>query len=172
MHLTPTEMAARLDESARAIDALARGLDARLAYWKPAPDQWSILEIVNHVADEEAEDFRRRLQLVLSDPVASWPPIDPPGWVVARRYAERALDESLDRFRAERAASLAWLRALPSADWTATHPHPAMGPMTAGTIAASWLAHDLLHVRQIARRRYEFVAATAAPHPIAYAGTW
>lgn len=172
MHLRVEEIAARLDESSRAIAALVRGLDVAQARWKPAPERWSILEVVNHLADEEVEDFRRRLTLILTDPVAAWPPIDPPGWVTQRAYAERELGESLARFLSERERSLAWLRSLDAVDWNAAHEHPRLGRMTAGTIAASWLAHDLLHLRQIAKLRYDDLARRAAPHAIAYAGSW
>lgn len=172
MRLTPLDIATRLAETARAIDALVRGLDTRQASWKPSPERWSILEVVNHLADEEVEDFRTRLRLILTDRAAAWPPIDPPGWVTQRRYAERDLGESLARFVAERERSLAWVRALPAPDWTLAHEHPVMGSMTAGTIAASWMAHDLLHVRQITKLRYDHLAEQAAPHRVAYAGTW
>lgn len=172
MRLTPIDIATRLAETSGAIAALVRGVDARQASWKPSPERWSILDVVNHLADEEVEDFRTRLRLVLTDRAAPWPPIDPPGWVTERRYADRDLAESLGRFLDEREQSLDWLRELAPPDWTLTHEHPVMGPMTAGTIAASWMAHDLLHVRQITKLRYDHLAAQATPHRIAYAGTW
>jgi len=49
-------------------------INAELAVWKPAPGKWSILEVVNHLYDEEREDFRQRLELVLKDPALAWPP--------------------------------------------------------------------------------------------------
>jgi hypothetical protein len=42
--------------------------------------------------------------------------------------------------------------------------------MAAGDLLASWVAHDLLHVRQIARLRYEYVRKLAAPYGVDYAG--
>ena len=39
-----------------------RGLVSRVgdeqARWKPSPDQWSILEVINHLYDEERQDFK------------------------------------------------------------------------------------------------------------------
>jgi len=46
---------------------LTKDINTELAIWKPAPDKWSILEVVNHLYDEEREDFRQRLELVLKD---------------------------------------------------------------------------------------------------------
>ena len=52
------------------------------AMWKPAEDEWSILEVVNHLAEEETDDFRVRLGQLLEDPRKAWPPIDPETSVV------------------------------------------------------------------------------------------
>lgn len=57
-----------------------------------------MLEVVNHLADEKAEDFCGRLELTLWGHGEAWPPIDPKGWPVERRYRERELAPSLGRF--------------------------------------------------------------------------
>ena len=172
MRLTLPEAVARLAASAEVLRALVDPVDAEQARWKPAPDAWSILEVVNHLADEEAEDFRARLDLLLHHPGQPWPPIDPEGWVTARDYAGRGLAASLDRFLAERRRSLDWLAGLDAPDWERAYPHPRAGPLSAGSLLASWVAHDLLHVRQLARLHHQYTAARAHPHPVAYAGRW
>ena len=174
MTLTVQHARARLAASAEAIRALVDGVDDAQARWKPAPDQWSIVEVVNHLADEEREDFRARLERVLRDPDEAWPPIHPSAWVTERGYAGRGLRESLDRFLAARAESLAWLDSLaagPAPDWNRAHVRGDQR-MTAGDLLVSWVAHDLLHVRQLARLHYTHAAARAAPHSPEYAGGW
>lgn len=140
--------------------------------WKPPDSAWSILEIVCHVADEDEFDFRPRVTLTLSDPAADWPPIDPEGWAVSRRYNESQLDEVLARFSEYRAQSVAWLRALDIPDWIQTHQHPKFGPFRAGDILSAWAAHDALHLRQIAKRLYQLAARDAGEYSIRYAGEW
>lgn len=169
--MEPEAAARRLEATAKAIEALARGVDGEQARWKPAPEKWSILEVVNHLHDEEREDFRQRLDYTLHRPGERWPKIDPEGWVAARGYAERDLDESLDRFLAERRQSVEWLRGLESPDLDAVYEHP-RGRVSAGDLLAAWLAHDLLHVRQLARLRYQHLAAAAHPYRLEYAGEW
>jgi GNAT superfamily N-acetyltransferase len=161
-----------LAASSAAIRDLVAGLDPGEAAWKPSPDRWSILEVVNHLADEEVEDFRTRIDLLLHHPGTPWPPNDPEGWVLSRRYAERDPPESLARFLAVREASLAWLASLGDADWERTCEHPRAGRLSAAGLLASWPAHDLLHVRQIARLRHEWLSRAARPHSTAYAGEW
>lgn len=172
MDLTLEDARRQLAATAECIRALVADVGAEQARWKPSPEKWSILEVVNHLADEEVEDFRTRLDLTLHRPGEPWPGIDPQGWVAARAYAERDLGESLDRFARERERSLAWLGALADPGWERAYVHPAAGRITAGSLLASWLAHDLLHVRQITRLRYQYLAARAHPHSPAYAGPW
>ena len=161
----------RLTDQGEAIAALVRGVDDATARWKPAPAAWSILEVINHLADEECDDFRRRVDLTLHDPSADWPPIDPVGWVTSRGYAQRELAASLARFQAERAHSLAWLATLTAPNWEQAHVHPVLGTLRAGEIMASWLAHDLLHLRQLVELHY-LAHQSQSPYPVAYAGDW
>ena len=148
MHLP--DMIDRMAANAGAIQQLVVGVADDQARWKPAPDAWSILEVVNHLADEERDDFRTRVDLTLHRPEVDWPPIDPVGWVTQRDYASRDLADSLAAFLDERARSLAWLRGLDAPNWENEHRHPIFGGMKAGRLMASWAAHDLLHLRQLA----------------------
>ncbi len=172
MLLTVQEAVTCLSSSADAIRSLAHAVPPEQAVWKPAPEKWSTLEVINHLADEEVEDFRTRLDLVLHRPREPLPPIDPEGWVVARAYNQRDLAESLARFLEERQRSLAWLGTLSSPDWERSYEHPRAGPLTAGTLLGSWLAHDLLHIRQLARLHYQYLAQQVHPHSLGYAGEW
>jgi hypothetical protein len=159
----PRAAADRLAVNAAVFDQLMGNVSDEQARWKPDPSQWSILEVVNHLADEEVEDFRRRLELTLLDPGAAWPSIDPQGWAVARRYNERDLDDSLTRFLDERDHSCTWLEGLPDpVDLQRAHTHPTIGVMRAGDVLASWLAHDLIHIRQITRLHYRWLERAAA----------
>jgi hypothetical protein len=155
-----------------ALSALLAGVGDDDARRKPASGAWSIVEIVNHLADEESEDFRTRVRLTLDDPSRPWPGIDPEGAVIERRHNEKALGESLVRFASARAESVAWLRSLRGPDWSRTHRHPIIGDLRAGDVLVSWCAHDALHLRQIARRLYELALRDGEGFSAAYAGQW
>lgn len=161
-----------LDRLERFPDALATwlgGLSAADATWRPASGGWSLVEIVNHLADEESEDFRARLRSTLEDPTRPWAPIDPERAVVERGHAARALEPSLARFAEERRASIAWLRALAEPPWSNTYEHP-LGPLSAGDLLVSWAAHDALHLRQVASRVHALVSGALPGGSSAYAG--
>ena len=162
----------RLEAQARVIEALVTAASDEQARWKPSQEAWSVLEVTAHLLDEEREDFRIRLGLLLSDPSAAWPGIDPAGWVVSRAYGTWNLTETLRMFLAERADSLAWLQALEAPCWENAKSHPAAGTLHAGDILSSWVAHDLLHIRQLNRLAYQWIVRLADPYSPDYAGGW
>jgi hypothetical protein len=163
----------RMGCSARAIEALVAGVSDEQWRWRPDPASWSLLEVMCHLADEESEDFRARLDSTLNRPGEPWPPTDPAGWVIARRYNEQEPNRSLSRFLAERRQSLAWLRALGSPAWDVEVMAPWGSSIRAGDVMASWVAHDLLHSRQIVELQWAFTTRqVVAPHAVDYAGEW
>jgi hypothetical protein len=168
LHTLITQMSG----DAERIAALVAGVSNEQARWKPTPVDWSILEVVNHLYDEEREDFRARLNLILHDPEHPWSPIDPQGWVTARRYNERDLAESLANFLGERQQSVTWLRSLETPNWETAVPAPWGGAITAGEMMAAWVAHDLLHLRQLVELQWAHVQRLVAPFATEYAGDW
>jgi hypothetical protein len=153
------------------IRSLVTGISQTEAQVKPAPDSWSILEVVCHLYDEEREDFRQRLDITLHRPTEKWPPIDPVGWVTARKYNEQDLSEVLENFMAEREKSLAWLLGLSDPDWEAEYETP-FRKMRAGDILSSWVAHDNLHMRQLVELRRGRIVTITEPYDVQYAGEW
>jgi hypothetical protein len=161
----------RLAHNAEATHALVRGVGAEQARWKPTPDDWSILEVINHLYDEEIEDFRAHLDHILHRSGQAWPRIDPTSWVTARRYNERELDQSLTNFLAARRESLDWLRSLGTPDWEARAAAP-FGPIRAGEMMAAWVAHDMLHQRQLVELQWAYLTRQVTPYQVHYAGEW
>ncbi len=155
-----------------AISALIAVLSQGDARWRPEGSGWSILEIINHMVDEEVDDFRTRLRLTLEDPSQLWPGINPEGWARQRDYNERDLSESIKRFESARAESLTWLESLRDPDWSRAHEHPKLGVIRAGDLLAAWCAHDALHLRQIAKRLYQLTQRDAGEYSTSYAGVW
>lgn len=162
----------RMARNAAAIEQLASSVAPDQARWRPTPRDWSIVEVINHLYDEEREDFRIRLDYILHKPDQPWPPNDPIRNVIERNYIARDLGESLANFLAERRQSLAWLAGLHSPNWQSRHYHPELGSMSAAEMIACWVAHDYLHIRQLNELQYFYHAQTVAPLSVRYAGEW
>lgn len=164
-----------LERFGRVLPAVVKEVSRDDARWKPAPgnEHWSILEVVCHLADEEVDDFPKRLRATIAAPQEKWPPINPGGWAIERQYNEQDLDEMLARFVKDRAESVKWLRSIGDAvDWSIAYQHPKFGAIRAGDLLAAWAAHDALHLRQISKRLFQLVERDAGKFLTRYAGEW
>ncbi|MEQ1904738.1 MAG: DinB family protein [Pirellulaceae bacterium] len=170
--MNANESLAHLGRFPRILEALVAGLSDSVWRWKPPTGNWSILEVVCHLRDEEREDFRQRLELTITDPSQPWPKIDPVAAATTRDYQGQVPATVLQEFLEEREKSLAWLRQFKEIPLERAYQHPKVGPVTVGELLASWAAHDLLHVRQITKRIFEAHQEEVRPYPIVYAGTW
>ena len=164
-----------LANGVQVLPSLLAGVTPAEARLKPDPVTWSILEVVCHLYDEEREDFRPRLDLMLNRPADPWPKINPGGWVTERAYNDRDVSQMLDQWLAERARSLEWLGGLAAGgaepDWEKEVTSP-FGRMRPGDMLASWVAHDNLHQRQLVELRRARLVNLAEPYDVQYAGDW
>jgi uncharacterized damage-inducible protein DinB len=125
---------------------------------RPAPDKWSVREIIAHLADCELV-FAFRLRQTLSptpdEPHAIIQPFDQGVW--AQRYAAYNLVAALDLFQSAREWNLRFLTTVTEADRSRITTHPERGTMTFWTIVETMAGHDLNHIQQVER-----IAATLA----------
>ncbi|HEX2698457.1 MAG TPA: DinB family protein [Anaerolineales bacterium] len=160
-----------LVDSTEMIRALLADVTQDESQVRPAPDSWSILEVVCHLYDEEREDFREHLDFILHRQNEEWHRIDTVGWVTERKYNEQDFEAMKEKFFAERKKSLEWLKGLSSADWNKAYTTP-YGSRSAGVIFTSWIAHDNLHIRQLVELRRHRIENITKPYDIQYAGDW
>ena len=165
-------IARQLTQQAETIRTLVEHVTTEQARWKPSAEEWSILEVINHLYDEEREDFRQRIDYLLYKPDEVPSPIDPQGWVTARAYNERDLAASLDNFLTERKWSTAWLHNLREPNWATRYTHPSGFTVTAYEFLVNWAAHDLLHLRQLIELHYAWHQKQVGEVSLAYAGDW
>ncbi len=120
------------------------------ATWRahPAPGRWSPLEIVCHLRDEEADDFGARLKVILEGK-SEFAPIDPEAWVVARRYGDDDPRRAIAAFEARRRENLELLGRV-DASLLERAGSSGRTRLTGLDVLAAWVAHDLLHLRQLA----------------------
>jgi hypothetical protein len=162
----------KIEDNSNVFTSLLRKIPPEQAGWRPTPDKWSLVEVVNHLYDEEVDDFRQRLEFTLLKPNRTWKRIEPEKWVTEKNYSQRELQASLDDFLRERKKSVQWLNGLSSPDWQAVDHYPYGKPMTAEQILVNWLAHDFLHIRQINSLNWLYLTKIAPNIDLSYAGNW
>lgn len=146
------EGTALLERTPALLDAWLRGLPACWLAAHEGGDSWSPFDIVGHLVHGELTDWMPRVRRLLEDGEArAFDPFD--RFAQFRESDGKSLDQLLDEFAGLRATNLQDLRALQltPADFDRTGRHPALGVVTLRQLLATWVAHDLDHVTQIAR---------------------
>ena len=151
------------------LDALLAGLDDVTARTRPAAAEWSPVEIVCHLRDEETEDFGARLR-VLVEGAGEFVRIDPERWAEERRYREANLAEALEAFRDRRRRSLELLASVAPDTLSASRSHGRLGRLSGRDLVAAWVAHDRIHLAQLAGTLARVWALRWAPLRADYAG--
>jgi len=116
------------------------------------PDTWSPFDVVGHLIHGERTDWIPRVEHLLAHGEAvPFPPFD--RFAQFEASAGQTVAQLLDTFAALRRQSLERLAALrlTAADLERTGRHPEFGRVRLGQHLATWVAHDLDHLVQVAR---------------------
>lgn len=132
------------------LERLIKGVPTSKLRKRPAPDKWSVGEILAHLADAEmVGGFRMRLILgAPGTPVAAF---DQDSWVTSGHYEKRDPRKSVEQFRVIREANLALLRSLTPEQWKHYGMHSERGQETIEHVVRMFAGHDMNHLQQIQR---------------------
>jgi DinB superfamily len=115
-----------------------------------APGKWSVIEVIQHLADAELViGFRTRMVLTEDQPELQG--YDQDGWARRLGYVEAPLDLALGQLRGLRAANTRLWRTLTPEQRQRTGLHSERGPESVDLMIRMMAAHDLVHRRQIDR---------------------
>jgi hypothetical protein len=126
------------------------GLSAEEAEKRPAPDQWSVLEVLKHVKDAEVV-LNGRVQRILSEdhPYLSFQKV----WDWADKPAEEkeTTESVLAVYKASRSKTIRLLKDAPLKSWWRTAVHEEFGEVELLGQVSYFTAHEISHLRQIGR---------------------
>jgi len=129
---------------------LLKSISPARARKRPAPEKWSVLEIVSHIADTELVGGYR-IRAILGAPGTQIIGFDQDTWVTALHYDKRDLRKSFEQYRALREVNVALLKTLTPQQWKQHGMHSERGAETVETIARMFAGHDVNHFQQIER---------------------
>lgn len=115
-------------------------------------DTFSPFEVVRHLIHADRAVWAVRTRHILQH--GENRPFDPTDSRGHRaETTDKTIGQLLDEFEAERAANLRFLREtnLSDAQLDRTGIHPHLGQVTLRNLLATWAAHDMAHIAQIAR---------------------
>jgi hypothetical protein len=130
------------------IERLVQGVSNEKLAKRPAPENWSITEILAHLSETELVGGYR-MRSVIGAPGCVIVGFDQDAWAVAGKYAQRDPHKSLQLFRALREANLELLASLEPGQWKHHGVHSERGEESIERIAIMYAGHDLNHISQI-----------------------
>lgn len=152
MNFTPNHAIDLLARTPGVLRAMLVGLSAEWVHANYGEDTFSPFDVVGHLIHGEKEDWISRAKIILE--YGSARPFEP-----YDRYAQfeashgKSLEDLLgefDRLRAANLKTLAEMELTPQ-KLALRGRHPALGEVTLEQLLATWVAHDLNHIAQIAR---------------------
>jgi DinB superfamily len=134
--------------SAGKLSRLIRGAAPQRLRRRPAPEKWSVVEILAHLADVELA-VGYRIRAILGSPGTAIAAFDQDAWAAQMRYGKRNAKQALAAFRALRENNELLLQSLRPEQWEHFGMHAERGPESVRNIAEMIAGHDLNHIRQI-----------------------
>jgi len=132
------------------LERLIEGVPASRLLERPAPDTWSVGEIVAHLGDAEIV-IAFRMRLILGAPGTAIAAYDQDSWVASGHYDTRDPRRSVELFRVLREANLALLESLTPEQWRHYGMHSERGQETIEQMVRMTAGHDINHLQQIDR---------------------
>jgi hypothetical protein len=147
-------------EMLEATPDILRGLMCELseddAAWKPAPDRFSVAEVLAHLSHAEGHCYRARVDRFLDEEMPEFEADD--AQMHLHLYRDADAEDSFDHFEEQRETNVEFLRDLPAEAGERRARHSAAGEVTLSQMLHEWVLHDLGHIRQVAElaraRRY------------------
>jgi len=134
--------------TAATLARLLEGVPTATLRRRPAPEKWSVSEIVAHLADAEIVGAFR-IRFILGAPGAPVVAYDQGRWAVTGHYDTRDPRQSLEQFRALREGNLALLQSLDPGQWAHYGVHSERGQESIDRMVRMYAGHDLNHLQQI-----------------------
>ena len=134
------------------LDVLLRNLARGWTLENEGPETWSPYDVLGHLVHGDREDWIPRMETILNHgPARTFTPFD--------RFAQfessrgKTLEDLLDDFGLLRAGNVDRLKEmnLSPMDLEQKGRHPDFGEVTLRELLATWVVHDLGHIRQICR---------------------
>lgn len=137
-----------LEATPEILRGLMREISADDARWKPAPDRFSIAEVLAHLSHSEAHCYRMRVDRILDEDLPSFAADD--AQMYLQLYRDADPEDAFDHFEEQRENNIEFLESLPPGSGERKANHAEVGEITLAQMLHEWALHDLGHIRQIA----------------------
>jgi uncharacterized damage-inducible protein DinB len=149
--LESTDLAiARQREAPGALARLIADVPESILREPPAPQKWSVIAVLAHLAEDELSSSWRYRQM-LEKPGVALDSFDQVEWARRGDYDSWDPRDAIEMFRLLREANVRLLAKLTKEEWERWGTHAERGRMTVAELASHMTDHDANHMEQILR---------------------
>ncbi len=130
------------------LQAALRDFPREMWHYRPDAQDWTIHEILIHLADSEANGYVRCRRLI-AEPGSDILAYDESAWATRLRYGEQSTAGALELFRLLRQMTYDLIRDLPDEAWEASVYHSEEGRVTFDDWLDLYERHVPLHIAQM-----------------------
>jgi hypothetical protein len=120
---------------------------------RPAPHEWSVVEVLCHLRDLEREVFPVRTELIRRNDNSLIEGFDQNAWAQERNYAADDPKRAADEFTLCRRKNLLMVEQIGEDELGKKARHSEFGELTLRALLADWAGSDLVHTAQLQRIR-------------------
>ena len=132
------------------LEAAAAGLNDEQLHRPEAPGKWSVVAVIQHMADSEVV-WANRLRMIVAHDRPEITGYDQDAWADKLKYNETNLRDALMLFSVLRAANLRLIKSLDGNQLKRVGLHSERGEESVEHMIKLYAGHDLVHLAQIER---------------------
>jgi uncharacterized damage-inducible protein DinB len=141
-----------LNRTPTVLEIMLQELSHEWGYNNEGEQTWSPYDVIGHLIHGEKTDWIPRMEIILAQQEGSeFEPFD--RFAQFKNSEGKTLQQLLEEFKFLRKNNLAIVKSkkLTDVQFMLKGKHPALGEVTLAQLMATWVAHDLNHIAQIAR---------------------
>jgi len=162
--MTHEERKKKIESYGKAYDQLVAALEEfprEMWQWKPAPERWSIHEIIIHLADSEASSYLRCRRFI-AEPGQSVMAYDQDVWAQKLNYHAQSTADAIELFKWLRRTSYNLVKDLPESAWASKLQHPEHADYTFDRWLDIYERHTAGHINQMRKNHEAWKAQRSA----------
>ncbi len=151
LRLSTEERQHKIESFSTAYERVAktlRALPKEMWLYKPAPSEWSVHEIIIHLADAEANGYVR-FRRFIAEPGSKVLAYEQDDWAQKLYYKDQAVEDALQLFKYLRSTTYSILKQLPDEVWANTVEHSENGIMSLEDWLEIYDNHPMAHIAQM-----------------------
>jgi uncharacterized damage-inducible protein DinB len=135
-----------------ALEALLKNLDAQQLDAPGGEGNWTIRQVVHHMADANI-NFFARTKWIMTEDNPTLKLFDQEKWTALPDAVRSPIEPSLHILKGISQRWITLLENMPEESWARTAVHPELGEKTLGELLASYTNHGRVHLEQITQLR-------------------